>query len=76
MLGALINLLNSEKAVASGALVICATVLVALGQMTVVDWQDFTKWVLGIYVAGKTVQGTADTITKNRTAPAPTPETK
>lgn len=50
-------MLNSEKAIAGGVLVIAATILTALGQMTVSDWQSYTQWIFGIYVGGKAVQG-------------------
>lgn len=57
MLGAVKNLVNSEKAVALGLLVIAATVLAAMGLMTVAEWREYTVWLAGIYVSGKTVQG-------------------
>ena len=48
-------LLGSEKALVGGSLVIAATVLVALGHMTVVDWQAYTRDVFYAYVGGKTL---------------------
>ncbi len=56
-MGALKAIWNSEKAVVLGVLVVSATVLVALGRMTVQDWQSYTTWLAGFYVAGKTAQG-------------------
>ncbi len=53
------SFLNSEKAVASGLLVIAATVLAAVGKITVQEWMDYTEVLLGIYVGGKAIQGTA-----------------
>jgi hypothetical protein len=50
-------LLGSEKALAGGMLVIAATVLVALGHMTVADWQSYTQIIFVGYIGGKTVQG-------------------
>lgn len=62
MLGALKSLLNSEKAVAGGVLIICATVLAIAGNMQTQQWIDYTTWIFGIYVAGKTVQGASATM--------------
>ena len=59
-MGAFRAMWNSEKAVALGLLVIAATVLVALGKMSVADWQQYTIALSGFYVAGKTVQGIGD----------------
>ncbi len=56
-MGALKAIWNSEKAVALGVLVVCATVLVGLGRMSVEDWKSYTTWLAGFYVAGKTAQG-------------------
>ena len=56
------NLLNSEKGVFVLALIIGATVLAALGHMTIDQWIDYTKWMATIYVAGKTVHGAASAI--------------
>ena len=53
------NLMNSEKAVASGVLVVASSVMVATGEITAQEWMEYTKTLLGIYVAGKTVQGGA-----------------
>jgi hypothetical protein len=51
------NLSASEKALVGGSLVIAATVLVALGHMTVGDWQTYTRDVFYGYIGGKTLQG-------------------
>jgi hypothetical protein len=51
--------LNSEKAIASLALIIGSTVLAALDKITPQQWLDYTQIILGIYVVGKTVQGAA-----------------
>lgn len=68
MLEGMKGLLASEKGLAGGLLIIGATVLTALGKMTVSDWQTYTLMVFGVYVAGKTVQGTASVL-KNGTKP-------
>lgn len=69
-LGALKNLLNSEKAFAGGVLIICATVLVAVGDMSISDWQDYTKWIFGIYVFGKTTQGAVASVVGKASSPS------
>jgi hypothetical protein len=48
-------LLGSEKALVGGSLVIAATVLVALGHMTVTDWETYTQGIFYGYVGGKTL---------------------
>lgn len=57
MLPVIMNLLNSEKAIASGVLVVASGVMVATGQITPEQWMAYTQTLLGIYVGGKTVQG-------------------
>lgn len=64
MLGAIKDLLNSEKAVAGGAIVVCATVLVPLGYLPIGEWADLVKWVFGFYVAGKTATSGIAMLTK------------
>jgi uncharacterized membrane protein YadS len=59
---ALKGLFASEKAFAGGVLIVVATVFVFLGMMTVANWQEFSKWIFGIYAAGKTVTGVASTM--------------
>jgi len=54
-MGALKDLLSSEKGLFAIVLVIAATVLVGLDQMAVADWREYTIYVFGAYVVGKTV---------------------
>lgn len=54
------NLINSEKAVASGVLVVASSVMVFTGEITAHEWMEYTKTLLGIYVGGKTLQGAAN----------------
>jgi hypothetical protein len=60
------SLLSSEKALFAIALAIAATVLAALGKMTVAEWKEYTLWVLGIYTSGKTIQGAAAALTATK----------
>lgn len=69
MLEGIKALLASEKAIAAGVLAICATVLVAIGAMTVADWQTYTRDVLIVYVSGKTLQGAVSMFTAAKIAP-------
>ncbi len=59
MLNVIKNLVNSEKAVALGLLVIAASVLAALGKMSIDQWISYTEWMAGFYVGGKSIQGAA-----------------
>lgn len=51
------SFLNSEKAIASGVLVLASSAMVAIGKISPTEWMAYTQTLLGIYVAGKTVQG-------------------
>ena len=59
MFEVLTNFSKSEKAVAVGLLVAGTTVLAAVGQISIAQWMEQTKWLAAIYVAGKTAQGVA-----------------
>lgn len=76
MMGALVGLWNSEKGLAGGFLVIGATLLVALGHMQVDVWVDYTKWIFGIYVGGKTATAIATSIGDKPVATPPVVEEK
>ena len=58
------NLLGSEKGVVALALLVGATVLTAVGTMTIQEWQEYSIWIFGIYTGGKTAQGVAAQIGK------------
>lgn len=53
------SLANSEKAVFCVVLIAAASVLTGFGQMTVAEWQDYTRWIAGIFVGGKAIEGAA-----------------
>jgi len=67
MLEGIKALLSSEKAIAAGVLVFLSGVFVLTGKMTVDAWQNYTQWVLGIYVTGKTVQGSVSAWASTKT---------
>ncbi len=56
------NFLGSEKGILALALIIGATVLTALGKMSLAEWQEYTIWIFGIYTGGKAIQGAASKI--------------
>ncbi len=64
------NLINSEKAVALGLLVIGATALAVFGKMTIDQWIDYTKWMGAFYVGGKSIQGAAVALGNSRVVAA------
>lgn len=76
MLEGLKNLTGSEKAIAGGVLVICATVLVALGAMDVGSWQSYTRDIFITYASAKTVQGAISMITTRKANTEAKTETK
>jgi len=56
----IISLLSSDHGIFSVLLVIAATVLCALGIMTIADWENFTKFVFatfGVTTVGVSVAG-------------------
>lgn len=70
------DLLSSEKGLAGGALIIAATVLAALGKMTVDAWVTYTEWIFGIYAGTKTVTSAVQAMSGKPSAPtAPTAPT-
>jgi hypothetical protein len=75
-MGALTDLWKSERGLLAVLLVVTAGVLAGLGQMTIPEWTEFSKWIFITYTAGKTVTG-AFQIAKGGTAdpekPAPAP---
>ncbi len=70
--GVIKNFINSEKAVAVGLLVIGATVLTALGNMSIEQWTSYTKWMATLYVGGKTAHGVASVIVNGKKSTSPT----
>lgn len=70
MLGAVGNLLNSEKGLMGLALVVGATVLAAISVINPSQWLEYTQWIFGIYVGGKSIQGAASAIASRPAAKA------
>jgi len=56
------NFIGSEKAVAAFIVLIAASIFTFTGKMSVPEWKELALWVLGIYTAGKSIQGAAAVI--------------
>ena len=69
-MAALNDLWNSEKGLLGLALIIAATVLAALGIFSSEQWESYTKWIFGFYVAGKTLQSAVTAISSKPADPA------
>jgi hypothetical protein len=59
---ALSDLFKSVRGLFALLLVAAATVLCAVGKLSVSDWREMALYVFGIYVGGKTISGTAAAI--------------
>jgi len=59
LLAVLKNLVNSEKAIVALGTLVFAGVFVFTGEITVEQWMDFAKWVVGFYITGKAIHGAA-----------------
>lgn len=61
---AVLAILKSRKALVAVLLIIGATVLVALGDMSVDQWIDIIKWLYGLFVAGNVGSKVAKNLSK------------
>ena len=61
-MGALADLWKSERGLLCGLALICVTVMFALGRITSTEWLDAVKWILGVYVAGKSATSGVETV--------------
>ncbi|MEX2716740.1 MAG: hypothetical protein Q6370_010605 [Candidatus Sigynarchaeota archaeon] len=69
-MGAIVDLLKSERGILALGLVIASTVLAGLGSMTVEMWKEFNLYIFGIYVAGKTATGVTGILTSSKSSTA------
>jgi hypothetical protein len=69
-MGAIKDLLNSERGIVALALIISVTVLCALGSISTQQWLDYSKWIFVTYAAAKTVTGA---IVAAKATPVPSP---
>ena len=74
-MGAIADYWKSERGLVAVSLIIAATVLTALGHMTVDGWKEFSVLIFGIYAGSKTITG-AIQIAKGSPAPAADPSSK
>lgn len=56
-MGAITDLLKSERGILAVLLIIAATVLAALGHMTEGSWREYTLYIFSVYAGVKTVTG-------------------
>jgi hypothetical protein len=62
-MGAITDLLRSERGLVAIALIAATTVLCGLHVATIDQWLTYTKWIFVTYVAGKTVTGSVAMVT-------------
>ncbi len=70
-MNALKDLFASERGFLVLALIVGATVLAALGYMTIAQWMDYSQLMFGIYVGGKTISSLAVAIGNKPAASTP-----
>lgn len=70
MTAVLKNFLGSEKAIATFIPVLGVTIALLMGKVTYDQWSDFSLIAMGIYVGGKTIQGSAAALAAKPSAPA------
>jgi len=68
-MGAITDFWKSERGLFALTLVLGATVLTAMSLMSTDAWIDYTKWIFGIYVGGKSITSAVGLM-----ANKPTPE--
>ena len=54
-MGAIKDLFASERGLFAVVLIVAATVLTGLDRMTIQQWQEFSTYIFGIFVGGKTI---------------------
>ncbi len=70
-MGALKDLLGSERGLLGLLLIIAITILACIGQVSFADWREYTLYVFGVYVVGKTATSVTQVIKGPISAPAP-----
>lgn len=67
---AFLGFLDSKRALLCLALLIAATVLAALGIMTLKEWIDYTQYIVTVWVAGETVTNAVQAISARKSGSA------
>jgi len=64
------DLFKSDKGIFAVLILLCTTVLFALGKLSSTEWKGLIEWVTVSYIAGKTVQGSVAVIKGTATTSA------
>jgi hypothetical protein len=67
------NLFSNEHGLIMLLLIIGATVLTAVGKMTVDQWTSYSQWIFGIFMGGHAVMSAADSFSNGKAAPTTAP---
>jgi hypothetical protein len=68
------NILGSEKALATLIPTVGVTVALLMGKVSYEEWSQFSLIAMGIYVGGKTIQGSAAVLAAKPAAPTKGPD--
>ena len=75
MMNGAVDLLHSERGVFSIFALICATTLALFAGLTIDQWLDFAKYLVGFLVASKTITTAVETVVTKKpqiqTSPIP-----
>ncbi len=72
-MGAITDIWHSERGLICVLILITATILCAIGRMTVDQWTTTVQWTFGTYVVGKTATGIMESV-KNKPPSPPDPK--
>ena len=67
------DFLDNEKGVFALAILVCATVLVALDKLPIDQWTSLAKWIFGFYALGTAAFKSAVAFTSSRKTSQPVP---
>jgi hypothetical protein len=64
------DLFNSERGVFAILVLVAATILAALGKLTIADWITLAKWIGVTLIASKTITSSIDVYQEHKTTQA------
>jgi len=64
------NLFSNEHGLIMLLLIAGATVLAAVGKMTIDQWTNYSQWIFGIFMGGHAVMSAANSISNGKAAAA------
>lgn len=67
-MGAITDLLKSERGLIAVVLAVAASVLMGMGKLSAEQWTGYTQWIFTAWVAGKTISGVATAISNKPTS--------